>query len=86
MRMKRFECRLFERTRWRRWVSTASPESLCEECKAGSKHERAHVPRPGDKRKRVSEEGHSSKAATNRAPPLLAERVGRAMTAAWEGA
>ena len=52
---------------------------------AGHLHEQAHAPKPGDKRKRIHEEGRTGAAARNRIPWRLSKQVGEDMLQAWEG-
>ena len=70
-------------------VDPRSPESCCEPCKRlqrlnHGEHEQAGIPKKGVKRKRISREGESNKAARNMVPTALAEHVGRLMREAWE--
>jgi hypothetical protein len=63
-------------------VLPASPESKCEDCKAGKKHSQGMCPRKGSGQERVHLEGMTNAAARNRVPPGLAEHLGWVMRAA----
>ena len=66
-------------------LTRTEERSLCQACKAGHLHEQAHAPKPGDKRKRIHEEGHTGAAARNRIPWRLSKQVGEDMLQAWKG-
>ena len=66
-------------------LTRTEERSLCQACKEGHLHEQAHAPKPGDKRKRIHEEGHTGAAARNRIPWRLSKQVGEDMLQAWEG-
>ena len=77
----------------KRHIHPASKRSRCTSCKASPhlphhrvKHEQAACPRPGDKRPRIREEGHTPEAAANRVPPPLAQLIGRCLRDACQAA